>query len=155
MINIFYHLSYKDLNAGDIIEPGNWGNMIQQIGQNHISFLREKWLEDVRLAYYPDKPSRLKSAYVWVSLEACLFWKKFKDPNAIVYEVEFINPELPFHIGDHNAVEPPPWLANFEENAHQYWNSTGKRTIKDYEHIDFSERFSNSSLLIKRKLSLK
>ena len=59
-----FHASGLWYEAGDVIQPGNWGRVVLGAGPNaHIHFFRELMFEEVREQIAPDQPSRLRSFF--------------------------------------------------------------------------------------------
>lgn len=84
---------------------------------------REYALEEIRKNKYPDKPSRLTSAYVCPTIEEMIkFWQE-TNQSGIIYEVEFVEPDPAFHFGDWKKINPDGdlWLENINQIANDYW----------------------------------
>jgi hypothetical protein len=64
-----YHCNRLDLQSGDLVQPGNWGTVLQQIGPQHNAWNREMVLEAVRSMHFPNKPSRLHGTFPVNSLK--------------------------------------------------------------------------------------
>ena len=64
----YFHLSGAMLEPGSLILPGNWGRVIRSAGWRHDYSLRELALEDARVSRYPDRPSRLDAAFIFLTL---------------------------------------------------------------------------------------
>lgn len=147
----FYHASDLDLQPGDIILPGNWGRILTQTGKAHPCWEREINLELVRQSHYPDKPSRMHSAFVCDNFEAMKFYRNKQCPNNKIYEVEFVRTEAPRHHGDFNAVQPMP-RCGFDKNeiAHLYWQYRLKTSVEGHEEVVCSEILAVSPLRVVR-----
>jgi len=92
----YFHLSSALLAPGSIIEPGNWGRIIRAAGWQHSLALRETALELGRLAKFPNAPSRLECAFVFLTMNEaidfrnagtgfamhCLYRVRLNDPTA-------------------------------------------------------------------------
>tara|TARA_R110000868_G_scaffold291709_1_gene552245 strand:+ start:11390 stop:11902 length:513 start_codon:yes stop_codon:yes gene_type:complete len=103
----FYHSTSKELKQGDLIEPGNWGEVILKSQGTHASYRRETVVEDIRRFYFPQKPSRLTSAYVCLMLEDALFFKEItKRETDFIYKVKVSNPNCKQHVGCWNCLPP-------------------------------------------------
>jgi hypothetical protein len=102
-----YHCTHNDLGNGSIIQPGNWGMMIKNIGALHPCRNREQALEQVCLKFFPHKPSRLNGTFCCEKLDTILCYKSAHCPEGFLYEVEIMNPASPKQRGDFNAVERP------------------------------------------------
>ena len=103
----FFHLTGAPLESGSVIRPGNWGRVVKLSGWLHPSAMREMALEDARLTRWPERPSRLRCAFVCITeLEARLYQAAsvrfhvlhevdLVDPNAVPFETswELVKPE--------------------------------------------------------------
>ena len=148
-----YHSTHQKLNAGDIIQPGNWGKMIYKTGESHSCWNREIVLEKIRQKKYPDKPSRLNGCFACDNLQTIEFYKNHFCPKGYIYEVEIVDTQAPQHLGDFNAVEPLPGLnLNMEEIADRYWRYAQKTNIQGYPELICSEILTSSSLRVIRSL---
>lgn len=73
----FFHTSNVPIKLGEILNP-NYGSIIldkryySDSIKNHQQYLREMLFEEVRLDKYKDKPSRLKSIYLFDNLSLAL-----------------------------------------------------------------------------------
>ena len=59
----FFRVTSLHLSSGDIVQPGNWGGVIQGAGIRHNLYFREALFEDVRQRLRPEAPSRLRSVF--------------------------------------------------------------------------------------------
>lgn len=59
-----FHAAWVWLEPGSVIRPGNYGRIIQITGSTHPHWTRETVLEKVHREEFPNKPSRLLSAFV-------------------------------------------------------------------------------------------
>jgi hypothetical protein len=112
-----FHLANTLLRSGSIIEPGNWGRMILRFGLKHARAMHEMSLERARVAKFEAVPSRLSSAFAFLSLpEARAFRQEIGEPfaSSILYRVSLDNPDAPSHVADYRQVNPrtiddPSW----------------------------------------------
>lgn len=65
----YFHLCKAKLGIGSIIEPGNFGEIIQLYGYKHNAFQREMLLEEVRRSDAPSAPSRLQCLFVFATMQ--------------------------------------------------------------------------------------
>jgi hypothetical protein len=63
----YWHLSGARLAPGAVIEPGNFGRIVMAIGKTHPHFHREMAIEYARVAKFASRPSRLTSAFGFVT----------------------------------------------------------------------------------------
>jgi hypothetical protein len=129
-MTVFFLCSYP-LAARSIVDPGNWGRILRSYNlsqQNNWWLpLREFAFENVRLRYFPSKPSRLSSVFVCESQsDAEMFRQINKRAFDIVYEAEFVDPALPQHRGclSHfdNAAQGD--LSGLEKRGNDYWSAS-------------------------------
>jgi hypothetical protein len=125
----YFHCSGTSLGVGSIIEPGNWGRMLNlyeaAVGSGlPTNVFREALLEQARQIYAPDKVSRLKAIFAVPTLpEAIAFRDQFQKTN-IIYEVDPIDPESTPTAGDYQlATAPYPvrYFSSMFEFARRYW----------------------------------
>ena len=144
-----FHCTHKQLESGVIIQPGNWGRIILNQGETHPSWEREQVLERIRVGHYPEKPSRLKSAYCCETIEAAKCYKEKNIPQGYIYEVNIIEETQPSHRGDFNCLEPLPRRPeNMEEIAHLYWKYALKTSVQEWPGVVCSEIVTLSGLKV-------
>jgi hypothetical protein len=150
---VYYHCSPKQLDPGTIITPGNYGRILLQTGVVHPHWRRESVLEQVRIELFPLKPSRLNSCFLLTSLEAAKFYQSKNTKGDFLYTCEIVEPHLPQHFGDFNAVEPLPRLNyTMEEIAVRYWSYSLKTRVESYPNLFCEELLTSSSIRIRSKL---
>lgn len=125
----YFHLSGTNLAVGSIIEPGNWGRIIRFLGWRHSEALKEMALEETRKTRFPDRPSRLEVAFVFITeAEARGFRARIAAFNShILYRVTLVNPHALTHITDTRLSGPqgelrPDW-------ADVYWQEFDPATL--------------------------
>jgi hypothetical protein len=151
----FYHCTHLDLENGDIIQPGNWGRIIKQVGSSHPCWNREQVLEQVRLKFFSHKPSRLNATFCCERLDTIRCYKSKNCPTGFLYEVEIIDAAAPWHKGDFNAVEPLARRSDsMTEIALKYWRYSLKTNVEEWPGVECSEIVSASPLKVLRKLPL-
>lgn len=91
----YFHTSNDLLEKGLILEP-RYGEKItdsrlySSSDHFHAQYLREMIFEDYRAAYFPDKPSRLRSVYLFNDIRlANQYREEFN--RTYIYEVEIGN----------------------------------------------------------------
>ena len=104
---IFYHVkASSELEAGFIIEPGNWGGIILDAGLLHPCYEREFLLEYTRKWSFPNKPSRLTCNYVCPYIEDALHFQQYCQAGTI-YEVKITDVNCQTHLGCYSYLPPP------------------------------------------------
>ena len=88
----YFHCSGTSLAVGAIINPGNWGRMLQLYEAQPNAGLptnvfREALMEQARLIYAPTKVSRLAAIFAMPSLEDAVAFRNLYQPTYIIYEV--------------------------------------------------------------------
>jgi hypothetical protein len=101
-----YHCSLAWLEPGSIIRPGNYGRVVRLAGLRHRDWMREQFLEFVRSQEFPDKPSRLSSAFACEELAAAEYFKESNCQTGIIYEVQMVDPATKTHVTDFNCIQP-------------------------------------------------
>lgn len=146
---ILYHRSYQDLRPGVVIKPGNWGRTILETGKTHSWWESENILEEVRQKSYPEKPSRLQSAFAYEFLETALLDRNRSAPNDYIYSVIIDDCNKPWHRGDFNATRPMPrHYADMHQIADMYWQYKLKCSVSEWPGIICSEIVTLSSLTV-------
>jgi hypothetical protein len=141
-----YHSSPKLLGPGDIVLPGNYGDIIKATGPGHISWEREQVLEQVRTTHFADKPSRLTSTFSCADLPSAQFYRSVpvtrgeKKTADFLYEVEKVKPDAVEHRADFNVVQPLPGRPeNMEQIAVLYWTARLWTTVAEAPSIRCEE----------------
>lgn len=128
----YYWLASYILTPNSVIEPGNWGRIINTYqfysqGAQTVG-LREFIFETERLRNFSDRPSRMESLFLLEDEESAKKFQKER-PMDLIYEVKLIDETK-------NYFEADMILTNLPQNnieikqmlvmASQYW---GNRTV--------------------------
>jgi hypothetical protein len=149
-----YHCNSTTLAAGSIIEPGNWGrilNLYQRLSYQEPAngnVHNEVMLDLARMLYAPQKPSRLSSNFLCPTLDGLAAYRNGFASFSLIYEVELTQPESPFHLGDHAlAIQAPlgPQLALLQSRNRAYW-------IEDHSASPNQEIAVSSPLRVLRRI---
>lgn len=140
----YFHVSPQIFLAGDLKPKGSYGNLLKSdakyvIEDPHGEFLRES----VRLARYPNKPSRLSSSFVFESLQDARTFRDRRGKNEKIYLVEFASEPLAVH-----RVCYTSWSMahlNLDLQAHEFWVSP---PLYDSD----TELFAESDLIVKKEV---
>jgi hypothetical protein len=120
----YYHLSGAMLAPGSTIMPGNWGRVVRAYGWQHNQALREMALEEARRARFPERPSRLDAAFVFLTLEEA---RNFRQNVAgfaqhILYQVTLCDLGAISHVTDSRLCAPQGTFRH--DWADIYWMDT-------------------------------
>jgi hypothetical protein len=115
-----FHVSPVLLRRGSVIEPGNFGRILGLGGANHNLHARERVLEEVRVAEFPNLPSRLNSAFYCATAEDADWFRRNHAVTNVIYSVVPLMPDLPVHIGYMNCLPSLDGMSD-EEVARHYW----------------------------------
>lgn len=136
----FFHLTTILLANGSRIQPGNYGRLIQKHGWAHNAALREMNLEAHRAAFFQDLPSRLKSNFIFPTLEEARRYQKTEqgfEAFHLLYRVCLADPGASTFVTDWrliNLVGPasPTW-------ADAYWGGVTEamKPARPIEGIDY------------------
>lgn len=117
----YFHLSGIVLRPGSIIEPGNFGRIVNAMGAQHEHWMREQALEAARVKNHAAKPSRLDAAFVSIDeAEARSFRARIPGfTHHVLYSVSLLDPSSPSHLTDTRLCAPQ---GNGQYNwADLYW----------------------------------
>jgi hypothetical protein len=125
-LTLYYHCSLALLHPGDRVRPGNWGRIIQGIGPAHSHFFREYLWERVRRDEFPDKPSRMLSAFAFTNLAAAQNYRAQEQGKNMdhIYSVRPANVEAKQQRADMSWLAVVHQYHTFdgaEECARRYW----------------------------------
>lgn len=143
MANTYFFWTPADRKPGHIFPAGNHGKVISSYphltanATNGWKLAIEQTLEIVRLTEMPDKPSRLLSAFAFLSESDALARAQF-DASSKLYEVEPVDPAAPNHVADFDLYDSicksnpsQSFLPKTRLLARQYW-SGGGTGIKEF-----------------------
>jgi len=150
IIFYYYACSYP-LASGSIINPGNWGRIIQKynissFGNPWILF-REEVFEKVRQSEFPTKPSRYKSIFLCETKDMLAQFLQLANRSLdLIYEVELLDATAPIHRGCLLNLDfaPQENMQSFTLKARAYWNGA---------NVQRPEIASTSSIKIISQLS--
>jgi hypothetical protein len=156
---ICFHLSFSTLSPGAIIPPGNWGRLIRAAGWTHIEAVREMALEDARLSRFPHRPSRLESAFVFLTEREA---HNFRTMNSafrhhILYRVSLAKPPADSHVTDSRFSHPYGTLRHNWADAYWLDISLQRAAIPgvDWNHntwtIELREMLTLSELIVEER----
>ena len=120
-----YHCSPSWLEPESVIRPGNYGRILKLIGPSHSHWLREQFLEFVRIQEFPDKPSRLTCAFTCENLDAARFFKSHHKVH-LHKEVDEDRGEVRLYCYSEERAKKEEGIARrfaerFERAPLQYW----------------------------------
>lgn len=136
----FYHCAPLMLGPGSVVSPGNWGRIKRRFEVDALKLLREVVFDDIRKREFADKPSRLECAFACPSIEAAEAYRAKNAQAGIIYKVELMEPDAPFHTADYQLFEMSfLGIDGAEDLARRYWRG---------EDTGCPEVLTESSLLI-------
>ena len=104
---------------------------------------------------FPDKPSRLTSAFTCEHLDAIRFFKEENCSMGIVYEVELVDPDANRHTTDFGCIQPIPGkLDDMCEIARHYWRASNWFTIEGRPGLRCAETLVETGLRVVREVDL-
>lgn len=114
-----------------------------------------RWRVGVAGLRYGEKPSRLNACFGTLSPEAAMFYHQHQCPEGFMYHVQLIDSSAPNHIGDFNAVQPPPGSRmTMEEVADGHWSGSLRFNIEGHPGLVCAELVTGSALKILGKIYL-
>lgn len=140
----YYLLCSYPLSPGSIIEPGNWGRMLNLYtpNQNLAGAYREQIYEKIRMASFPDKPSRLECIFLCETLEeATSFRNETQRIFDIIYKVKLVDSSATIFRTDWKNIgfNPPENTHSLEIKAREYWGHSGSDDIQHVEILTLSK----------------
>jgi hypothetical protein len=107
----FFHCVPLTLSPGSIIEPGNWGRVLNLYdtnnGQINLTVVNEALLEWARRHLAPTKPSRLASVFTLPTLQEAIVFRDKHQRHSIIHEVEPLADNPDRHDGDYELAMTP------------------------------------------------
>lgn len=96
------------LAPGSIIEPGNWGRLLNLYevagGQIQGNVLNEALLEFARQLHAPTAPSRLRCIFALLTLPDAIAFRNKHQRFSIIQEVEPLNADVSPFVGDYELA---------------------------------------------------
>lgn len=124
MSKTYFHLTHPSYKPGNVKAPTFGDKVLADPEMTKDDPLREHYRERVRQATFTDKPSRLKSNFVFESLvDARQYRASSRRLHDVIYEVEFVDDTK----ATHRACCTQPWDAYeggmLDHEAHMYWHN--------------------------------
>jgi hypothetical protein len=136
-MNLF-HFAPLALDAGSVIQPGNWGRLLKRYGVpegtapwgNPWLLARELIFETVREKAAPALPSRMGACFALPDMPAADAYRAENDPGfkQVLHQVELLDPTAPTHSGALALLRlhvGSPFLDTTRSSAIQYWRGEG------------------------------
>lgn len=143
----YFHSSRQQLSPNELVEPGNYGKLIFEAGENSPHWEREQVLEKVRVEMFPNKPSRLNACFVTHDISTARFYHAHQCAEGQLYQVNIVDRYLPWHLGDFNCVQPLPNLnKTMEQIAEAYWSHSVHTNIEEFPGLECEEIVTSSRL---------
>lgn len=130
-----YHVSTSTFEAGTILKPGRWGEVVRQFGKHGRALVDvgdaqnlawEAVLEAARRASAPDAPSRLSCVFTCETLAAAEAFRNAFRSGATMYEVEKVDSASPTYVADYDSItgaNDRPIVDFWVECALKYWTA--------------------------------
>jgi uncharacterized protein DUF2441 len=129
-MTLYFHRSQALYQPDDVIQPGNWGRVIQGIGPAHGRFYPEYVLESLRRREFPEKPSRLLCAFAFENFDRAAKWNRVvvEGIQEHIYAVTVPENALT-HRGNVGWIEAMPLYRTFDgldECVRNYWKGVDR-----------------------------
>lgn len=128
----FLHVSGLWYSVGDVIQPGNWGRVVQGNGpsvQNgHPHFYREAVFEAMRVRSAPDRASRMCSVFGLGNMPAAS--RFHSERGGFLYRVQVDTPAARTHLGSletFDRLDGRHDLVDVLVDIEQYWTAAPGR----------------------------
>lgn len=150
---LLYHANRAILAPGASVQPGTCSRIIAATGISHPHWAREEVLESIRTAEFAEKPSRLRAAFACLDLGIARHYRAAQCAEGNLYEVEIVDPSLPWHVGDFNAVQPLLRTTHTaKEAARRYWQHLDRCTVVGWGEQYRDELLTLSPLRVLRQI---
>lgn len=117
---LYFHVSPQLFELGEVKKMGRYGKLLMSDAEYMARDpLGELLRERVRQKYYPDKPSRLRSSFVFESLSDAETFRDRRRQCEKIYVVRFADEPHAIHRVCYTAwsMDHP----NLELQAHEFW----------------------------------
>ncbi|WP_144769570.1 DUF2441 domain-containing protein [Herbaspirillum sp. SJZ099] len=129
----YFHCAPLPLEPGSIIQPGNFGRMLNcyPLNQNTNAWMlvRELAFENARLNLARERPSRLECAFVIDTIEDAKWYQYTHGRFNIIYEVEALDDVSNSHSTPISLLDALPQealvLSSWRLRAQEYWSGRG------------------------------
>ena len=142
---MYFHFAPMRLRADSIIEAGNFGRVLRATYGNNVvpsMLLRELIFENIRLAAFPDLPSRLSAAFACPTLADAERYRAANDVKLrqVLHSVEAVDAEAAMHIAGLSWLDgqQDPYLPGVEAAATRYWQADAGNVERGQEIITAS-----------------
>ena len=148
-MTVYYHSNRQFLRPGTIVDPGNYGRLVNQARECGPHWNRELVLEEVRRKRFPNKPSRLSSCFVTDNIETAEFYHRNHCPEGYLYTVVLEDSSQLLHVGDFNCIQPLPGRnETMEQIAERYWACDLRTKISEHLDMVCNETVTTSALRV-------
>lgn len=148
---VLWHLAHARLPPNTVIQPGGHGEKVRNAVLPKGELHREAVLEAVRLAHFPEKPSRLFACFVFDNIETARLYQRLYFPHGVLHEVSAI--AIKVHVGNFMALEPVPRRReDHEQMAIRYWRNDLNITLDEYPGVRLSELVIAGPLVVVRSI---
>jgi hypothetical protein len=115
-----FHFNSSLLESGSIIRPGNWGRLVQLVGQRHTEWKRESVLERIRKTEFAHLPSRFDCIFFFNDAAEASHYNATQNQMRfmILYEVEVLDLKACQHAADWKGTGP---YNDDDEWVRRYW----------------------------------
>ncbi len=132
---MYFHVSSRAWNVGEVINPGVWGRRVRGITSPHVppmggyqpsdlvNIMWEGALEVARRFYAPDAPSRTDIVFLFPTRGHALAFQRTIGGQTNVYEVQPLNPADPHHLADMDILHHVPGylIDHVHDRCRDYW----------------------------------
>lgn len=133
--DMYFHVSRRAWNIGDVIQPGMWGDRVKAVTTNRVApnggyqrgdlvnILWEGALEVARQVYAPNAPSRMNIVFLFTARADAEAFQGRIGEEARVYEVRPVNDDAPHHLADMDRLHDVPdhLIDHVHDRCRDYW----------------------------------
>lgn len=134
---VLFHCAPIPLAEGSVIEPGNWGRVVQlelpRTPAWPLQCAKELILEHARLHLAPQAPSRLSCAFACRTLEEATMYRNANAPANLIYSVSY-EAGAAYHLCEYacyNQIDLNQSFSFLQRVISGYWSpAAASRTVE-------------------------
>lgn len=138
----YFWLNSIDIEAGSVVNPGNWSRIISHTPGHGWALLEEVY-ERLRRDQFPELPSRWNSIFLFNQEALAREFRDSQRPTDLLYKVEPLDSEIEIKIAtlDMSIINPdipktrPLCVSELELQALKYWQTSHNEIQKQLPEV--------------------